>query len=219
MEFFLAKKTGEKISLALTPNQLLSNDSDINGDTLTITSIDNSKTVGQVSFTGTSINYSHNGKFQSLGAGVTATDNFSYTVSDGKGGTATAPVSITVTGVNDAPTATSKSGTTNQNQAITFLASNLLVGAIDPDVGDVLKVTSVTQAVNGAVVLNASGNAVFTPISNFTGNGSFNYVVSDGKGGATSAKVSVVVNPVTVNRSISLPIDKEFGTGIQLPAC
>lgn len=193
--------TGEKISLALTPNQLLSNDSDINGDTLTITSIDNSKTIGQVSFNGTSVSYSPNGKYQSLGAGVTATDTFSYTISDGKGGTATAPVSITVTGVNDAPTAISKSGTTNQNQAITFLASNLLVGAIDPDVGDVLKVTSVTQAVNGAVVLNASGNAVFTPTSNFTGNGSFNYVVSDGKGGATSAKVSVVVNPVTVNRS------------------
>ena len=193
--------TGEKISLALTPSQLLSNDSDINGDTLTITSIDNSKTIGQVSFNGTSVSYSPNGKYQSLGAGVTATDTFSYTISDGKGGTATAPVSITVTGVNDAPTAISKSGTTNQNQAITFLASNLLVGATDPDAGDVLKVTSVTQAVNGTVVLNSSGNAVFTPTSNFSGNGSFNYVVSDGKGGATSAKVSVVVNPVTVNRS------------------
>lgn len=193
--------TGEKTSLALTSSQLLSNDTDINGDTLTIPSIDNSKTVGQVSLAGTSINYSPNGKFQSLGAGVTATDTFSYTISDGKGGTATAPVSIKITGVNDAPTAINKSGTTNQNQAITFLASNLLVGAIDPDAGDVLKVTSVTQAVNGAVVLNASGNAVFTPTSNFTGNGSFNYVVSDGKGGATSAKVSVVVNPVTVNRS------------------
>jgi VCBS repeat-containing protein len=193
--------TGEKTSLALAPSQLLGNDSDINKDTLTIASIDNSKTIGQVSFNGTSVNYSPNGKYQSLGAGVTATDTFSYTISDGKGGTATAPVSIKITGVNDAPTATSKSGTTNQNQAITFLASNLLVGAIDPDVGDVLKVTSVTQAVNGTVVLNASGNAVFTPTSNFTGNGSFNYVVSDGKGGATSAKVSVVVNPVTVNRS------------------
>ena len=76
-----------------------------------------------------------------------------------------------------------------------------MVGATDPDAGDVLKVTSVTQAVNGTVVLNSSGNAVFTPTSNFSGNGSFNYVVSDGKGGATSAKVSVVVNPVTVNRS------------------
>lgn len=193
--------TGEKTSLALTSNQLLSNDSDINGDTLTIASIDNSKTVGQVSFSGTSINYSTNGKFQSLGAGVTATDTFSYTISDGKGGTAAAPVSITVTGVNDAPTAINQSGSTNQNQAVTFLSSNLLIGAIDPDVGDVLKVTSVTQAVNGTVVLNSSGNAVFTPTANFTGNGSFNYVVSDGKGGATSAKVNVVVNPVTVNRS------------------
>jgi VCBS repeat-containing protein len=193
--------TGEKTSLALALSQLLGNDSDINKDTLTIASIDNSKTIGQVSFNGTSINYSPNGKYQSLGAGVTATDTFSYTISDGKGGTATAPVSIKITGVNDAPTATSKSGSTNQNQAITFLASNLLVGAIDPDVGDVLKVTSVTHAINGTVVLNASGNAVFTPTSNFTGNGSFNYVVSDGKGGATSSKVSVVVNPVTVNRS------------------
>ena len=36
-----------------------------------------------------------NGRFESLAAGATTTDTFTYTVSDGQGGTDTATVSIT----------------------------------------------------------------------------------------------------------------------------
>ena len=41
-----------------------------------------------------------------LGAGQTTTDSFSYTVADGFGGTAVGTATITITGVNDTPTAT-----------------------------------------------------------------------------------------------------------------
>jgi VCBS repeat-containing protein len=41
--------------------------------------------------------------FNSLGAGQTRIDTFTYTISDGNGGTDTATVRITITGANDAP--------------------------------------------------------------------------------------------------------------------
>ncbi|MCF8109535.1 MAG: VCBS domain-containing protein, partial [Desulfohalobiaceae bacterium] len=40
---------------------------------------------------------------QSLGAGETVSDTFSYTLSDGQGGTDTAVLTVTINGVNDAP--------------------------------------------------------------------------------------------------------------------
>lgn len=43
------------------------------------------------------------GTVQALRAGQTATDSFTYTVIDPNGGTATAQIAVTVTGVNDAP--------------------------------------------------------------------------------------------------------------------
>ena len=50
-----------------------------------------------------------------LATGETATDSFTYTVSDGNGGTDTATIVITVTGTNDAPTAADKTIYINEN--------------------------------------------------------------------------------------------------------
>ena len=44
-----------------------------------------------------------NGKYNSLAAGETVTESFSYTVSDGSGGSATGKATVTITGTNDAP--------------------------------------------------------------------------------------------------------------------
>jgi len=50
-----------------------------------------------------SFTYEPSGQFEWLAEGQETTDEFSYTVSDGRGGEATATVTVTVTGVNDAP--------------------------------------------------------------------------------------------------------------------
>ena len=49
-------------------------------------------------------------------------DTFIYTISDGHGGTASAMVSLTVTGVNDAPLAANDSYSTNEDTALTIAA-------------------------------------------------------------------------------------------------
>lgn len=69
---------------------VLANDSDADGDQLMVTKVSNG-TNGTVSLepNGTAVAYTPN-------AGFVGTDTFTYTISDGKGGTATAQVEVTV---------------------------------------------------------------------------------------------------------------------------
>jgi len=188
---------------------LLRNDIDLDGDSLTVTGIDTSTTQGIVTLVGNQLTYNPNGKFESLGAGETATDTFSYSITDGRQGTATATVSVVITGQNDAPIATDDAVSTLRNTPITISAATLLGNDRDIDVNDVLSITGVGNATNGMVALNANGDIVFTPTTGFNGNANFTYTVSDGKGGSDTGSVAVTVNaplnvaPVAGNDAIT----------------
>lgn len=133
-----AISTGEDSPIAVPAPGVLNNDSDPDaGDTLTVTAVSTSGTVGAIiawnangSFT-----YDSNGQFEYLKAGGSATDSFTYTVSDGNSGTDTATVTITINGVDDAPTDISlDNSSVAENQP-----SGTLVGSFsttDPDTGD-----------------------------------------------------------------------------------
>jgi VCBS repeat-containing protein len=82
---------------------VLSSDSDPDGGTLSVTAVNTTGTLGSVSINGNgTIHYDPNGQFNALSAGQTATDTFGYTVTDGVQ-TASATVTVTITGVNDPP--------------------------------------------------------------------------------------------------------------------
>jgi Ca2+-binding RTX toxin-like protein len=98
------------------------------------------------------------------------------------------------TPTNQPPVANTDSATTAQNTAVTLEASTLLANDTDAN-GDRLSLTGVSNAVNGSVTFSNS-NVIFTPSTNFTGNASFNYSISDGKGGTASGLVNVTVDPV-----------------------
>ena len=104
---------------AFTTGNVLANDVDANGGSLTVASVDTTGTLGTVTNNGDgTFSYDPNGAFESLNDGETATDTFAYTLSDGNGGTDTATVTITINGVNDntAPTDLALSATTvNEN--------------------------------------------------------------------------------------------------------
>jgi len=117
---------------------VLNNDSDPDvGDTLTVTAVDTSGTLGTVTawYADGSFTYDPDGKFEYLQAGGSTTDSFTYTVSDGNGSTDTATVTITINGVNDAPTSISlDNSSVAENQP-----SGTAVGGFsttDPDTGD-----------------------------------------------------------------------------------
>lgn len=84
-----------------TTFDVLGNDTDVDGDILTVSSFDTTGTVGTVTDNGDgTFSYDPNGQFESLNDGDVATDSFTYTVSDGTV-TDTATVNITINGADE----------------------------------------------------------------------------------------------------------------------
>ena len=118
-------------------------DSDVDGDSLTVTGVSFGPTVGTVggSLNGAngaltlradgSYTYTPATSTQALDLGESVQDVFTYTVSDGNGGTATTTLTVTVTGTNDAPTAVADVGTTPED---TPVSGNVLANDSDVDV-------------------------------------------------------------------------------------
>ena len=125
-------------TVILASAALLTSDPDLPGDTLTYTlvsgpgngSLNLSTSFTQAQVSGGSLNYSHDG-------GETASDSFTFSVSDGNGGAVASSVfAITVTPVNDAPSL----GLAGLPDATVGSAYSVLITPTDPDAGDVLSV-------------------------------------------------------------------------------
>jgi VCBS repeat-containing protein len=90
--------------VTLSSAMLLANDLDVDvGDTKAIVAVSGSAAGAAVSLSAGDVIYDVGGLFQSLREGATATDTFDYTMADAAGATSEATVTMTVTGVNDAP--------------------------------------------------------------------------------------------------------------------
>ncbi|HXF65557.1 MAG TPA: putative Ig domain-containing protein, partial [Burkholderiales bacterium] len=125
--------------IVLAGAALLANDTDVDaGDTKTILSVTGSAAGAQVSLLGPDVVYEVGGLFQSLGAGATATDSFTYTMADAAGATSTATVAVTIAGVNDAPRLASPLADQSGNQNAPFRFQVPDASFLDVDAGDVL---------------------------------------------------------------------------------
>ncbi len=156
---------------------VLANDSDLDGDTLTITQVDGQAITdggAAVAVTNGSVALVAGELVFSPAANYNGPASFSYTVSDGNL-TATANVTGTVTPVNDAPAASDDSFTVAEDGSVTI---DVLANDSDLD-GDTLTITQVDgQAItdggaavavtNGSVALVA-GELVFSPAANYNG--------------------------------------------------
>src|SRR5436190_1216110 len=161
--------------------QALVNDSDVDGDTLIITSV--SPTNGTARMAGTNVVFTPARRSSDIAT-------IGYSISDGNGGTASALIMVTVSGVNDPPVAVNDFTNTVEDVAVTIQAL-----ANDSDVdGDPLIITSVSPT-NGTASI-AGTNVVFTPATNFVGTATIGYSISDGNGGTASALITVTVTPV-----------------------
>ena len=122
-------------------------------------------------------------------ASFLGTDTFTYTVSDGLGGTDEAMVTITVRQDNQPPAANDDSANTAMNAAVQIA---VLANDSDPD-GDTLQVIAVSTPGHGTAVISGSG-VLYTPAAGFFGTDTFSYTVSDGLGGTDTATVTVTVS-------------------------
>lgn len=179
------RTTAEDTALTATAASLISNDTDPENATLTLTAVSNA-TNGTVALSGTDVVFTPTANFN-------GTAGFDYTVSDGAL-TDTGHVTITVSAANDAPTGVADTATTSEDTLVTFSDAALLANDSDVD-GQALSITAVGNAVNGNVS-RAAGITSFTPSVNFSGTSSFEYTVSDG---ALTATVVVTITVTAVN--------------------
>jgi hypothetical protein len=183
---------------AVTIN-VLANDSDIDGDALTVASGDPRVVVNAdntITFT--------------PAANSTGTQTFTYTVSDSKGGADDGAVTVTVSAVNDAPMANTDSYTTAEDTALTIHAPGVLGNDTDVD-GDDLSVSVIGIPAHGGVTVNADGSFTYTPTMDYNGDDEFSYTVTDGSlTSSTTVKITVTpVNdaPVAVDDTADTPED------------
>ena len=98
-------------------------------------------------------------------------------------------------GVNEAPVAQDDVAAAVQGVPLTLTAADLLANDSDAD-GDNLTITGVSDGAHGTVVDNGDGSVTYMPNPDFFGIDSFDYIISDGRGGTDTASVSIVVEPV-----------------------
>ncbi|WP_197996104.1 tandem-95 repeat protein [Gimesia panareensis] len=169
--------TPEDFELDYLAPGILTNDTDVENDPLTVTEVNGSAgdvgneiTIGAggkltINSTG-AMSFDPDGAYEYLAVGETTTETFTYTVSDGNGGTDTATVTITIIGVNDDPTAADTGiAATEDGGTVT---TGVLTGDVDSD-DDATTLTYVitAQPSEGSATSNDDGTFTFDPGSDF----------------------------------------------------
>jgi hypothetical protein len=196
---------------------VLDNDSDLESESLVVSALDDSQTLGTVTL-------NDDGSFTYIPPqNFSGIDTFAYTVSDGQGGFATATVRVTVNAVNDAPTL-AVPGSQNVQQPNVLPITGISVSDVDAGSGELTVTLSV---VHGSITLggitglsftdgDGSGDAAMTfrgtlsainaalagltyqPANGYEGGDSLNLTVNDGgntgAGGALQAQAAVAIN-------------------------
>ena len=100
---------------------VLSNDSDVDGDSLSVVGTTDPSNGSIVDHGDGTVTYTPDPNFHGI-------DSFTYTISDGNGGTDTATVTITVDPVNDDPDAVNDSDTTPEDTPVTHPGARQRLG-------------------------------------------------------------------------------------------
>jgi hypothetical protein len=181
---------------------VLANDTDIDGDTLAISGVSQGAHGGVVINGTSSVTYTP-------AANYFGSDSFSYTVSDGQGGTATATVSITVNFVNHPPVISNN----NLNLSATTINESGSV-SLSGSFGDVDPGQTHTVMINWG---DGSGNTMFSlgggvtsfgPASHAYADNGVYYIecyVTDSEGAGAEAGKSVTVNNLPPTATVSGP--------------
>ncbi|WP_440055533.1 Ig-like domain-containing protein [Pseudoalteromonas sp. T1lg65] len=160
---------------------VLANDTDADGDTLSVTGA--SVDFGTVVVENNQLRYTPVPRF-------IGTATIQYTITDNQGGTANSTAAISII-VNKAPVVVDDSATTNGKP----LVIDVLANDSDPE-GTALELVSATAA-QGVVQINTDNTLSYTPKSGFEGTDTITYVVRDQYGATAQGSVSVSVSMQT----------------------
>lgn len=165
---------------------VLTNDSDPNGDTLTVTSVTDPAHGSAVVAADGSITYTPD-------PGWAGSDTFDYTVSDGS---LTDTATVTVTVANQAPVAVDDTASTPVNTAL--VGADVLSNDSDPNVtagvpGQALSVSTASADHGATVTIAGDGTLTVTPAAGYSGTVTVTYTLSDGAGGTDTGTLVVTV--------------------------
>lgn len=184
---------------------VLANDSDADADTLTALPLSDPANGTLTLNANGSFSYEPNDAF-------VGTDTFTYQASDGFFVSNTVTVTIAVTDVNVAPTATTDNYSVNEDNVLSADAANgLLANDVEPD-GDSLMITVISDVTNGTLNLENDGSFTYTPTANFNGIDTLTYRLNDGTVDSNTATVTITVEsindlPVTQANTFSVPVN------------
>jgi hypothetical protein len=172
----------------------LDNDTDPDGDPLTLVGV-GQPDYGTLTQRGGTLLFAPPADFSGV---ATAT----YTVDDGRGGSATGSISFVVAAVNDAPV-----GGDDVVILVTYQPSTLDLLSNDRDAdGDLLTIMAVEQPEIGTVETTGT-QVVFTPPIGWVGSTTFTYVVEDSSGAKDVVQVTVAVPEATLTAARELADD------------
>ncbi|MGK5679515.1 Ig-like domain-containing protein [Actinoplanes sp. URMC 104] len=171
--------TDADTAVTITP---LTNDTDLNGDALTVTAITApGHGTAQLATDGT-VTYTPNAGFES-------SDTFTYSIRDAHGLTASALITVTVR--NAAPIAVDDRFVVRPG-ATTKL--DLLANDRDPNTGQTLRISSFGSPGKGTLTRNADGTVGYRPNALTEGTDTFEYVVTDDLGATDTGRVTIVID-------------------------
>lgn len=182
--------TDEDTVLTVAAPGVLVNDSDVDGDELSVT-LKTNVTNGVLVLNGDgSFTYTPNENWS-------GTDSFVYTLVSypsvtAEGWTDEATVTITVNAVNDAPVAVDDAYSTDFETPLTIAAPGLLANDSDIENSALIAVL-VTGPANGLVIMDENGSFTYTPEAGFSGTDSFTYMANDGELDSNVATVTITV--------------------------
>ena len=188
---------------------LLANDKDADGDAIVVSSVQAVSAKGATVSIGPDgkVSYDSGSIFADLDNGETATDSFTYTISDGNGHVSTATATVTITGVtqNAAPVAVADQLSLAEDAGATDVTALLTGNDSDPD-GDAFMVTSVqaVSAMGATITVNKDGEVTYDAGKIFidledgqTATDTFTYTITDAGGLTSTATATVTITGVT----------------------
>ncbi|MGO4594164.1 Ig-like domain-containing protein [Leifsonia sp. 2TAF2] len=183
---------------------VLSNDTDPDGDVLTISDVSAIPAAqGQLQLVegGRALQFTPK-------EGLSGTISFRYSIDDGRGGTSSAQVDATLKqpAVNTAPaSARSSTAQTEVGQSVTY---NVLNDWADPD-GDDLSLVAATATTEDDVRFKPNGDVTFTSKTGQAGSKEVRVTISDGRASATGSLI-VTVKPAGTLDPVAVT---DFGDG------
>ncbi|MGK0272774.1 MAG: hypothetical protein ACI88H_003450 [Cocleimonas sp.] len=164
--------------------QVLANDSDPDGDLISIYAI-NQPQNGTAQIIGENIIYTPN-------QGFTGVDTFTYVITDGNLSIDDALVTVTVRDISMPPQANNDSATTSEDTAITL---DVLNNDTSNSGSGQLTISSVGNPQIGTAQLVAN-QIIYTPVTFFTSIDSFTYTITDSNVKTATATITILVDSI-----------------------